>query len=104
MIRVSSVFAESYFHLLLIFTNEEERRFDMRPYLELPVFQPLKNPSFFSLASVNYGTVVWPGDIDIAPETLYALSVTQDTVSTKGFHRISPQPEGDNCSRPSIAQ
>ena len=46
----------------------------MRPYLDLPVFQPLKNPSFFALASVSYGTVVWPGDIDIAPETLYNLS------------------------------
>jgi hypothetical protein len=104
MIRVSSVIAESDFRLVLLFTNSEERRFDMRPYLDLPVFQPLKNPSFFSLASVNYGTVVWTGDIDIAPETLYALSVTQDTVSTSGFHRISPQPEGDNYPRQSIVQ
>ncbi|MFM7558509.1 DUF2442 domain-containing protein [Cylindrospermopsis raciborskii] len=47
----------------------------MRPYLDMTVFQPLKNPGFFGLASVNYGTVVWPGEIDIAPETLYELSV-----------------------------
>jgi len=30
---------------------------------------------FFSLASVDYGTVTWPSDIDIAPETLYECSV-----------------------------
>ncbi len=82
MIRVSAVVAESDFHLVLTFTNNEKRRFDMRPYLNLPVFQPLKNPSFFSLAFVDYGTVVWPGAIDIAPETLYDLSVEQATVST----------------------
>lgn len=83
MIRVSSVVTESNFQLILLFTNNEKRRFDMRPYLDLPIFQPLKNPGFFSLAFVDYGTVVWPGDIDIAPETLYALSVKQETVSTK---------------------
>lgn len=81
MIRVSKVVAESDFHLILLFTNNEKRRFDMRPYLDLPVFQPLKNPGFFSLAAVSYGTVVWPGDIDIAPETLYAFSVSPDSVS-----------------------
>ena len=83
MIRVSSVIAELDFHLTLLFTNNEKRRFDMRPYLDLPVFQPLKNPNFFSLAFVEHGTVVWPGDIDIAPETLYSLSVSQDIMATK---------------------
>ena len=81
MIRVSAVVADSEYQLTLIFTNQERRRFDMRPYLELPVFQPLKNPGFFALASVGYGTVVWPGDIDIAPETLYDFSVALEAVS-----------------------
>jgi hypothetical protein len=26
------------------------------------------------LAKVGYGTVIWPGNIDIAPETLYDQS------------------------------
>jgi hypothetical protein len=74
MIEVNSVEAVSEFGLVLTFTNGERRRFDMRPYLHYPVFRRLKNPGFFSLARINYGTVTWPGDIDFAPETLYENS------------------------------
>jgi len=63
------------YHLDLVFENGERRRFDMRPYLHYPVFRRLANHAFFSLAHVDYGTVVWPGEIDIAPETLYDRSV-----------------------------
>ena len=62
--------------LRLTFSNGECRRFDMTPYLGYPVFQRLRNPGFFGLARVDYGTVTWPGEIDIAPETLYAEGVT----------------------------
>lgn len=81
MIRVSSVVAEPDFHLALMFSNGEKRRFDMRPYLHLPVYLRLENPGYFALAQVDYGTVVWPGEIDIAPETLYRLSLPFDTVA-----------------------
>ena len=57
--------------LLLTFTNGEQKQYNMTPYLHYPVFQRLQNPEFFKLAKVDYGTVVWPGEIDIAPETLY---------------------------------
>lgn len=75
MIEVDSVETVSDFGLLLIFSDGERRRFDMRPYLHYPVFRRLENPGFFSLARVDYGTVTWPGDIDIAPETLYEYSL-----------------------------
>ena len=71
MIEVSRVEVSPDYLLLLIFDNGERRRFDMTPYLQYPVFKRLQNPAFFSLARVDYGTVTWPGDIDIAPETLY---------------------------------
>lgn len=75
MIEVNSVEIIPDFGLLLTFTSGEQRRFDMRPYLRYPVFRRLENPGVFSLAHVDYGTVTWPGDIDIAPETLYQYSV-----------------------------
>ena len=81
MIRVSSVVAKPEFHLALTFSNRERRLFDMRPYLHLPVYRRLENPGFFALAQVDYGTVVWPGEIDIAPETLYGLSVQYDAIT-----------------------
>ena len=75
MIEVNSVVAVSDFELVLTFNSGERRCFDMRPYLHYPVFHRLKNPGYFSLARVDYGTVTWLGDIDIAPETLYDCSV-----------------------------
>jgi hypothetical protein len=74
MIRVSAVWPESDFKLRVQFTNGEIRCFDMKPYLDYPVYQCLANPGLFALAGTGYGTVVWPNDIDIAPETLYELS------------------------------
>ena len=75
MIQVSSVEAVPDYRLVLTFTTGERRCFDMRPYLQYPVFRRLENPAFFGLARVDYGTVTWPGEIDIAPETLYERSV-----------------------------
>jgi hypothetical protein len=78
MLQVRSVKPIPDFLLHLVFSNGEQRQFDMRPYLRYPVFRRLENPGFFSLARIDYGTVVWPGDIDIAPETLYDRSVPLD--------------------------
>ncbi len=75
MIRVTAVQPVPDFKLQLRFSNGEFRCFDMAPYLNLPVYRRLDNPGFFALARVDYGTVVWPDEIDIAPETLYERSL-----------------------------
>lgn len=74
LLDVVSVEAQADYTLLLEFENGERRVFDMLPYLDKKPFMRLKGSPLFSLASVDYGTVVWPGEIDIAPETLYDRS------------------------------
>lgn len=81
MIQVTTVQAAPDYQLVLTFNNGERRRFDMRGYLGYPVFRRLENPAFFALARVDYGTVTWPGELDIAPETLYENSVPTDVVA-----------------------
>jgi hypothetical protein len=75
MIEVQSVEVVADYNLLLTFNNGQRRCFDMQPYLKFPVFRRLENLGFFALARVDYGTVTWPGDIDIAPETLFERSM-----------------------------
>ncbi|HEX5661465.1 MAG TPA: DUF2442 domain-containing protein [Polyangiales bacterium] len=40
----------------------------------VPLFAPLQNQAQFARAFVEDGRVCWPGDVDIAPERLYALA------------------------------
>jgi len=61
--------------LSLVFENYQRRLFDMTPYLDKKPFTKLKDSPLFMKAKVAYGTVVWPGNIDIAPETLWDRSI-----------------------------
>ena len=62
------------FCLSLTFSNGERRRFDVRPYLDKGVFRELRDFSRFSQVRVVAGTVEWPGEIDLCPDTLYEKS------------------------------
>ena len=74
MEHVVDVQVRDHFRLQLTFDTGERRIFDAVPYLERGVFQRLKDPELFRQAHVAFGTVCWPGDLDIAPETLYDQS------------------------------
>lgn len=75
LLDVVNVKTHPGYRLALEFENGEYRIFDMTPYMDDKPFNRLKNLSLFNCARVEYGTVVWPGNIDIAPETLYDRSI-----------------------------
>jgi hypothetical protein len=74
--RVSAVIANNDYTLILTFTNQETRRFDIKPYLHYPAFAPLNEVSFFMLAKVDHGTVVWPQNLDFDPDRLFIESTS----------------------------
>ena len=71
LIDIVNVKHQKDFYLELEFENGERRIFDIRPLLSLKPWDRVANKHLFERARVEYGTVVWPGEIDIAPETLY---------------------------------
>jgi Protein of unknown function (DUF2442) len=68
------------FELDLSYADGTQRRFDMKPLLAVKPWNKISALPLFTQAKVAYGTVVWPGDIDIAPETLMLDSVLLQTL------------------------
>jgi hypothetical protein len=60
------------YRIRLTFNDGEQKTLDFRPWLDGPVFEPLKDRSYFERFFIDGGTVAWPNGADIAPETLYA--------------------------------
>jgi hypothetical protein len=69
--RVKQVSTRKDYKLSLIFTNGERRVYDCSKLLDFVVFKELKDVPYFNQASVVDGTVVWPHEQDICPDTLY---------------------------------
>jgi len=70
---VVRVKAADDYRLEVAFEDGLERSFDMRPLLDKKPYTKLRDQSLFREARVGYGTVVWPGGVDIAPETLRGI-------------------------------
>jgi hypothetical protein len=62
------------YELEIKFTNDEIRIFDMKPHRDFGFFSELKNLHYFNQAKVVDGTVLWPNEQDICPDTLYLES------------------------------
>jgi hypothetical protein len=62
---------EGDFRIHLTFNDGVEATVDFRDWLSGPVFEPLKDPSYFARFFVDGGTITWPNGADIAPETLH---------------------------------
>jgi Protein of unknown function (DUF2442). len=74
-IGVKDVVPQDDYQLLLTFENDEQRIFDMKPFLKVgPVFRALKDPDIFKTVRVCFKTVAWANNADIDPEVLYPNS------------------------------
>ncbi len=74
LLDVISVQAKPNFSLIIGFENGEKRYFDMKPYMDQKPWLRLKESDTFLQAFVQNGSVAWPGNMDIDPETLYEYS------------------------------
>ncbi len=75
--RVKDVKPLADYRLKVKFTNGEIGTYDCRPLLDFGVFRELEDKTYFRKVRVEGGTVVWPHEQDICPDTLYLDSEKQ---------------------------
>lgn len=63
------------YKLLLKFDNGETKIFDVKPYICGAWYGELDDQNYFSSASIDGFTVVWPNGQDLCPDELYYSSV-----------------------------
>ncbi|MBI4777824.1 DUF2442 domain-containing protein [Candidatus Desantisbacteria bacterium] len=63
------------YKLLLTFENNEERIFDVSPYLSIGRFSELKELSLFNTVRVSFDSIEWGNRLDLDPELLYLKSI-----------------------------
>jgi len=69
--RISEVAPADDYKLKLVFTNGEQGVYDCSSLLDFGVFKELGDKNYFKQVKVLDGTVVWPHEQDICPDTLY---------------------------------
>lgn len=73
--KVIQVRPEANYMLDVLFANGEQRRFDMKPYLDYEVFRALKDHKVFDSAKEFLGSVAWSNNSDLSYDTLYLESL-----------------------------
>jgi hypothetical protein len=75
ILRICEAQVRGAHSLRLTFNDGVIKQVDLRPLLDGPIFEPLRDPAYFALVTLDpmCGTVVWPNGADLAPEALYEL-------------------------------
>ena len=69
--RIITVIPTDDYKLRLTFNNGERGIYDCSALLNFGVFAELKDTAYFKQVKVLDGTVSWPHEQDICPDTLY---------------------------------
>ncbi len=64
------------YKLLITFQNKERRVFDMAPFLNMPLYAPLREKGLFQAVKADGMCVYWNDDIDLCPDTCYRDSIS----------------------------
>ena len=80
--RVKKVVPNDDYTINIVFDNEEEKVFDVKPYLDKGIFKELKDPNVFKSVRTFMGSVQWRHGQDFCPDTLYQSSNRITTRST----------------------
>jgi hypothetical protein len=75
--RVIQVTPNDNYTLTLRFTNGEVGIYDCKPLLNFGVFVELTDLAYFKRVQPFNGTIMWPHEQDIDPDTLYLDSVKE---------------------------
>ncbi|SFV60542.1 hypothetical protein MNB_SV-9-793 [hydrothermal vent metagenome] len=73
-LAVKDVKALDNYFLLLKFENEEEKLFDVKPYLNIGKFKELKDKRLFKSVKISFDSIEWDNKLDLDPELLYRKS------------------------------
>jgi len=65
------------YRLLLKYATEEQKIFDVTPYISGDWFGKLGDEQYFKTVHISGGTVEWQGGQDIAPHELYEYSINE---------------------------
>lgn len=74
-LSVKNVVPQDNYMLLLTFENNEQRRFDVKPYMDTGLFSELRDVDLFNSVRVGFDTIEWGNEADLDPEFLYRNSV-----------------------------
>lgn len=67
------------YQIWLSFNNGVEGKIDLKEKLnKLPIFKSLKDKNIFKKFKLNSWTLEWENEIDIAPESLYKMTLEQN--------------------------
>jgi hypothetical protein len=73
-LAVKSVKPLENYKLWLQFENNEEKIFDVSPYLKIGKFAELRDISLFNSVAVCFDSIEWSNHLDLDPEFLYQKS------------------------------
>jgi hypothetical protein len=62
------------YKLWLQFENNEEKIFDVSPYLKVGKFSELTDISLFNSVTISFDSIAWENKLDLDPEFLYQKS------------------------------